>query len=355
MRTIAVVTGTRAEYGVLEPVLDAIEAHGRLDLRLLVTGTHLTTKSMDDIRYPIASRVAMQKKGEAAGRLADVQSLGRGVTGFGKALAKLEPDVVLVIGDRVEALAGALAAQVGGMRLGHIHGGDRAEGVADEAMRHAISKLAHLHFAATTQSRRRLIRMGEDGAAVYNTGSPAVDALRDVEPADDAPGLIILQHPVGEDDATEQRWMDATLSATARHERMVLAPNHDPGRAGIVKAIKAHGIQPIEHVPRARFLSLLAGARAIVGNSSAGLIEAAALKTPAVNIGPRQAGRQRPRCVIDSGYGVANTRRALRDALTCDTHKLRHPYGNGKAGQRIADLLATIDFASIPLHKHNAY
>ena len=358
IKQIAVITGTRAEYGILMSVLDAIAAHKKLELKLLVTGTHLTTRSAHDIQHPIAARVRMQRRGAAASRAEDVQALSRGVAGFGKAFAQIKPDVVLVIGDRIEALAGALAGQVGGFRVAHIHGGDRAEGVADEAMRHATSKLAHLHFAATAQSRRRLVRMGENPEQVYNTGSPAIDALRGVTPADDAPDVIVMHHPVGAGDETERRWMDAVLKATAKDKRIVMAPNHDPGRNGIMQAIQDHGIKPIDHLPRERFLSLLAGAGVLVGNSSAGLIEAAALGTAAVNLGTRQAGRERPRLVVDvPGYAAATIRRSVRDAgsLLAGTRKAKHPYGDGRAGERIADLLATIKLDTMPLRKRNAY
>lgn len=363
MKTIAVITGTRAEYGLLVPVLDAIQAHPKLALKLIVTGTHLTTQSIKDIRHPIAARVTMQSKKDTkkgsdpffSARSSDVQALGRGVAGIGKTLDKIDPDVVLVLGDRIEALAGALAGQVGGRRVAHIHGGDRAEGVSDEAMRHAISKLAHLHFAATAQSRRRLIRMGESPAAVFQTGSPAVDALQCVVPDDDAPELIIMHHPVGGSEADEQRWMSAILKATARHKRVVMSPNHDPGRAGIVRAIRSAGLKPIDHLPRPQFLSMLAGAKALVGNSSAGLIEAAALRTPAVNVGPRQAGRERPKSVIDAKPNERAIRQAIKQALSLDTRRLRHPYGDGHAGQRIADRLASLDPKQVPLHKHNTY
>lgn len=355
MRTVVVVTGSRAEYGILEPVLDAIEADEGLGLKLVVTGTHLTTSSIHDIRYPIAARVKMQRAGAAASRAEDVQSLARGVAGFGRALAGAEVDVLVVIGDRIEALAAALAGQVGGIRVAHIHGGDRAEGVADEAMRHAISKLSHLHFAATASSRRRLIRMGEHEGQVFNTGSPAVDALRSVEPMDDAPDLVIMQHPVGAPNEDEYKWMEATLKATAKHSRLVLAPNHDPGRDGIMRAIVDAKLKPTDHLPRAQFLSLLKAAKALVGNSSAGLIEAAALRTPVVNIGPRQGGRERPGNVIDAKYGVTTTRDAVKQALEMNATTLRHPYGSGKAGLRIAELLATIDLDTVPLRKHNAY
>jgi UDP-hydrolysing UDP-N-acetyl-D-glucosamine 2-epimerase len=267
----------------------------------------------------------------------------------------MSPDVVLVLGDRIEALAGALAAQVGGFRLAHLHGGDRAEGVSDEAMRHAISKLAHLHFAATAQSKNRLIRMGEFQSSVYNVGSPAIDGLRKVKPDEDAPELIIMQHPVGAMPDEEYEWMQATLEATAKYSRLIMSPNHDAGRNAILRAIVDAKLTATDHLPREQFLSILAGAKAIVGNSSAGLIEAAYLKTPAVNLGPRQAGREKPKTVIDAKYGKTTTQRAIKQALEMDTKGLRQPYGNGKAGQKIADKLAALDLEKIALHKHNAY
>lgn len=354
-RKIAVVTGTRAEYGLLVPVLDAIEAHAGLSLQLVVTGTHLTTRSIDDIGHGIAAKVTMQKKGRPASRDADVRALGRGVSGLGEAFAALGPDVVVVLGDRIEALAGGLAGQVGGRWVGHIHGGDRAEGVSDEAMRHAISKVSHLHFAATAQSRRRLIRMGEDQRLVWNTGSPAIDLLSGIEPADDGPKLIVMHHPVGDLVEVERRHMDALLTATARHDRLVMSPNFDPGREGVMQAIKDHDVEPVDHLPRERFVSLLKSAKLIVGNSSAGLIEASAVRTPAVNVGSRQAGRERPSTVIDAACSVPAIRSAIKRALSLDTRRLRHPYGDGRAGQRIAEHLASVDLGRLPRHKRNAY
>jgi len=356
-RSIAVVTGTRAEFGLLAPVMRAIAAHDMLRLRTIVTGTHLIADTWRDVRdagFTIDAKVRMQRRG-ASGRAADVDALGRGVQGVGQTLERMRPDVVLVLGDRVEAFAAASAASVGGFRVAHIHGGDRAEGVADEAMRHALSKLAHLHFAASAQSRRRLIRMGEHAQHVHNVGSPAVDGLRGLEAADDAPDVIVMQHPIGEDNDRERKWMHATLRATAGHHRLVLAPNHDAGRDGVMRAIRDDKVSAVSHLPRPRFLSLLKGAGLIVGNSSAGLIEAAALRVPCVNIGPRQAGRQKPGSVIDCDYGQAHVRRAIAQAHRLDLSRMRHPYGNGRAGERIAATLARVRWADVPVRKQNRY
>ncbi len=397
-RTIAVVTGSRAEFGLLEPVMRAIHEgpvgcdqhdagrvwspgramvtkprsgrHGRdartagvagpvkLRLYTLVTGSHLTTGTIADVGeagFKVDTRVPMYQQ-KIEGRRADVTALARGISGVGKVLADVKPDVVLVLGDRVEALAAACAASVGGFCLGHIHGGDRAEGVADEAMRHAISKMAHLHFTATAQSRRRLIRMGEDPDRVFRVGSPAIDGLKHVKPADDGPALVLIQHPIGASDDQEHRWMQQTLCATSGYHRLVLAPNRDPGCRGIRRALRSGRIDVIEHLPRARFLSLLAGAQAIVGNSSAGLIEAAALGRACVNIGPRQAGREQPVGVVDCNYGTRAVAAALKKALRSPRgRRPRHPYGHGHAGRRIAQLLAAIDLTTISVRKRNTY
>lgn len=356
-RVIVAVTGSRAEFGLLEPVLAAISRRPELRLRLIVAGSHLASGTWRDIPaagFTIDARVRMQVRGRV-GRGAEVEAVARGVRGMGQVFEDLRPDFVVVLGDRVEAFAAATAASVGGFRLAHVHGGDRAEGVVDESLRHAISKLAHLHLAATAASGRRLVRMGEDSAAVHCVGSPAVDGLANVEAEADGPEVIILQHPVGAADRQERTWMEQTLAATRRCDRVVMAPNADPGATGIRRAIATEKCELIEHLPRARWLSMLAGARAIVGNSSAGLIEAAVLRTAAVNIGPRQGGRERPRHVVDCDYGPGRVTAALRRALAMDLRRLRHPYGDGRSGPRMAKLLSKVRLDALPLRKHNAY
>lgn len=365
-RHIMVVTGTRAEFGLLEPVMREIEAHHQLKLSVAVTGMHLVAGTWRDVKrtgFEINARVPMQKRGEA-GRLADVAALGRGISGFAKLYAQAAPDFVLVLGDRIEVFAAAGAASVAGIRVAHVHGGDRAEGVADEAMRHAVSKLAHVHLVATALSRKRLVRMGEREEMVFNVGSPAVDGLRDVVAAEDAPQVIVLQHPVGKSDAEEEKWMSATLrgipgfaalSTGLGGECVVMAPNGDAGCVGVRRAMRKMKVEPIEHLPRERWLTMLAGARVIVGNSSAGLIEAAVLKTACVNVGPRQGGRERPGNVMDCDYGQTRVRDAIKRAMALDLRRMRHPYGDGRSGERIAETLAKLDLRKVSVRKRNAY
>jgi len=356
-RKVCVVTGSRAEFGLLLPIIRAIDAHERLRLFTLVTGTHLTIGTDRDIEAAgvhVTRRVPMQQA-TRVGRAADVQALGRGVHGLGEPIEQIDPTFVLVLGDRIEAFAAACAASIGGRRLVHLHGGDRAEGVADEAMRHAITKIASLHLPATKASARRIVRMGEDESRVHVVGSPAIDGLAGIEPAEDAPDAIVMQHPIGDSDAIEKRRMLGTLAATQKFHRLVMAPNRDPGCEGVDAAIRQRRIAAVTHLPREPFLSLLAGAKVIVGNSSAGLIEAAALRIPCVNVGPRQRGRERPGHVVDCGYGAGAVREAIARALSLDLRRLRHPYGAGDAGPRAAELLATLELDTAPVRKVNRY
>lgn len=378
---VMVVTGSRAEFGLLEPVMRAVAAHAKLELCVVVAGSHLlgpaeTWRDVHAAGFEIAARVAMQRDG-LSGRFADALAVARGIDGVTRAVMELGPAWVVVLGDRVEAFAAASAASIGGVAVAHIHGGDRAEGVADEAMRHAITKLAHLHLAATPTSAERIVRMGERPEHVHVVGSPSIDGLRGVGAMsdDDAaelgdPSALLLLHPAGLRETDERATARACLGALA-DERGVLAmsPNFDPGREWIADEIeRARGgrVTICEHIPRPRFAALLKrlGERGgvLVGNSSAGLIEAAALGVPVVNVGPRQAGRERPDHVVDvEPTGAAlPTAQGVRDAIDAARAPGRargeHPYGDGHSGQRIADLLARVD-ARNPglLRKRNSY
>ncbi|MCA9298295.1 MAG: UDP-N-acetylglucosamine 2-epimerase, partial [Phycisphaerales bacterium] len=249
----------------------------------------------------------------------------------------------------------------GGIPVAHIHGGDRAEGVADEAMRHAISKLAHLHLAATTSSAKRLERMGE--TEIHVVGSPALDELEMLGPLGDeafesfgAPEVVMLLHPIGRHPEEEEHQASIVLDAID-DRLLVLAPNADPGRQGILRAYEHREVRLVEHLPREMFVGLLrrvaTSGGVLVGNSSAALIEGAALGLPAVDVGPRQAGRTRCNNVVHAtGLTVDEVRHAIEGARAIDRGTITHEYGNGTAGIRIAALLAT---TTPRLRKQNAY
>lgn len=373
-RRVAVVTGTRAEFGLLKPVALAIAAHEGLELALVASGSHLVSpaETLREIKkvFAIADAVPMQIAGKT-GRAEDVQSLGRGVARFGRSFERLRPDWVLVLGDRIEAFAAAAAASVGGYAVAHVHGGDRAEGVADEAMRHAITKLAHVHFAASASSAERIVKMGEPASRVMNVGSPAIDALAGMPAVDDAtwealgsPTCLYLMHPIGRSDEQEEAGAAAVLAALVESGEKVLAlmPNLDPGREGIARAVEgARGVEVRKHLEREVFVGVLkrlqGSGGVLVGNSSAGMIEAAAVGLRVIDIGPRQSGRERCWNVVhvdrESGDAVVAGVRAARSVLD---NGGGHPFGDGRSGARIAAALGALNpHEPGLLRKRNAY
>jgi len=375
VRRVAVVTGSRADFGLLRPVMLAIHAHPELELAVIAAGAHLIApaETFRDVKttFAVADAVPMQIAGKT-GRVEDAHALGRGVGRFARAFDRLRPDWVLVLGDRIEAFAAASAASVGGWALAHVHGGDRAEGIADEAMRGAITKLSHLHLAATATSADRLLRMGERPEHVHAVGSPAADGLAAIPPLDDGafdelgrPTAVLLMHPVGRPVELEEAAAASILEGLAGERILALHPNFDPGREGILRAILAAGVPARTHLPRDRFVGLLrrladrtGGAPgALVGNSSAALIEGAILRVPAVDIGPRQAGRERgPNAVHAEGERPEAVRAAVARARGLELREGDHPYGDGGAGPRIAALLArTNPHDPALLRKRNAY
>ncbi len=239
-RRIAVATGSRAEFGLLSPVMRAIDDHPDLDLRVLVAGAHLLPPELTvrevAAAFDVAARIPMQEPGTTS-RGCDAEALGRGVSGFAAWLQEHPVEVVVVLGDRIEAFAAAAAASVAGVRVAHLHGGDRAPGIADEAIRHAITGLAHIHLPATEQSAGRIVAMGELPARVHVVGSPALDGLTGIAPLADkaydalgAPEIVVLQHPLGRSPAREQAVAACVLDACRRAGRVLaMHPTTTPG------------------------------------------------------------------------------------------------------------------------------
>ncbi len=379
---IAVITGTRAEFGLLVPVMRGIEAHPSLQLLVIAAGSHLISPALTfrevKAAFHIADTIPMQIAGRT-GRAADVQALAAGIARFGRSFESHQPHCIIVLGDRIEAFAAASAAAIAGIPIAHIHGGDRAEGIADEAMRHAITKLAHLHFAATRASAERIIRMGERADRVFVSGSPAVDGLASIPELSDArfaelgsPRILLLHHPVGRhaeaEEAAATLIIDECAAAVGRDRLLILSPNHDPGRDGIVRAIaeatrSTPPARQLEHLPRAEFIGLLkrlaTTSGLLVGNSSAGLIEAAVLGTRVVNIGPRQHGREHAANVKHADESSHSVHAAIASWLgdpSSTPLTTPHPYGNGSTGPFIAASLAALNLPHTNLgRKLNTY
>jgi UDP-hydrolysing UDP-N-acetyl-D-glucosamine 2-epimerase len=366
-RTILAVTSTRNDFALLRPVLSAIAADARLRLEVAAAGSHLLPpfNTSEEVRaeFPVNASVPMQLPGRA-GRADDARALARGIEGFAAAIERLEPDVVLVFGDRLEAFAAASAGAIGGVRVAHLHGGDRAEGVSDELIRHAITKLAHIHLPATARSAERILCLGEDPARVHLVGSPAVDGIAEMPPLDDAayeafgsPEILFLLHGQGRPEAEEKLDAEIAIGACTRAGRtLLLHPNHDPGHDSIVEAIRASGATHVAHIPRETFIGLLKRVRMLVGNSSSALIECAALGVRCVNIGPRQAGREKPPNVLDvPDWDARKIEGAVERAKYAPMPTYRHPYGDGRAGPRTAEVLATFNELIHALTKRATY
>jgi len=383
-RTVAVITGSRAEFGLLWSVIRALRKRRNVKLEVIAGGEHdpLLAGTASEVMDAVDGAqfigfddvvAGIQELGIAPAASTAIAlgventmgaRLGIEVVRYAMHLSELRPDFVLVLGDRIEAFAAAAAAAVSGIRVAHMHGGDRAEGIADESLRHATSKLAHLHLPATETSAQRLIAMGEDPARVHVVGSPAIDDVADTRPLSDAefaalgaPSLVVLLHPTGEPDDIEHARAARLLACCARiAPALALHPNHDPGRSGIMRAMEESGLPHRAHLPRAKFLGLLRRARALVGNSSAGLIEAAAIPIWCVNVGRRQSGRERAANVIDiENWDYQTIESAISRALRQPIGRIEHPFGDGRTGERVAHLLASISPNAAPLRKQNSY
>ncbi len=378
---VAVVTGTRAEFGLLQSVMHAIQDQSpQLNLQVVVTGLHLLADAdtRDEVAstFPIAADVTMQRSIDMPNRENDVQAVARGIAGFGDVFEALDSQVVLVLGDRIEAFAAASAASIGGRRVAHIHGGDRAEGVADEAMRHAITKLAHIHFPASVTSAERILKLGESSEHIHMVGSPAIDLLANEErssPPDltafgidvHKPFAIVLQHPCGLPDDIERLTMnnliealdDSTFGSSSQY--LLCDCNRDAGYDSIAEV--RHGRPVLSNVPRSEWIAILRRAQILIGNSSAGLIECPAIGTASVNVGPRQNGRERSPSVFDvpQDYDdVAPTEldicRAIDEANSYEG-PFDHPFGDGSTGLQIAVCLVGYSENLPTLRKCNSY
>lgn len=374
-RKVVYITGTRADFGLMLSTLRAIHDHPALELSLIVTGMHLssehgrTVTEVEASGLSIAAQIEIEQ-GPASGVLMG-SNVGRMTSGMVAALAQIRPDLVLLLGDRGEMLAGAIAALHLNIPSAHVHGGERS-GTIDEPVRHAISKLSHLHLVATEESRERLIRMGEAEATVFVVGAPGLDGIATLAREDAGPLLtrlglkpgplaLLVYHPVVQEAASAADTAKVVLDVVAGTTLQVLAlaPNSDAGGAEIRQVLEdaaATGrITLVTHLKREDFLTLLRHADALIGNSSSGIIEAASFGTKVLNIGSRQRLRQRNPNVVDVDAEAGAIGAALETLLAAPRPVAANVYGDGRAAERIAAILASQPLGPTLLMKTNAY
>ena len=372
-RKICVVTGSRADYGLLYWVMKGIQEEPSLALQVAVTGAHLaadfglTVRTIEADGFRVDARVESLLPGDSAVQV--TKSLARGVSGFADAFDQLRPDIALMLGDRFEILAAAQAALIARIPVAHVAGGDVTEGAFDDAIRHSITKMAQLHFVTNPLSARRVRQLGEDPGHIYEVGSPGLDtALRTtllgrhelesrLGTSFGKHALLVTFHPATLEAAGSLAQLDELLGALDRlgNEFSVFftKANADPEGRTLNRRVEAYVAERrhcrlFDSLGQQLYLSLMNEVDALVGNSSSGLYEAPTFGKPAVNIGDRQKGRLRAASVIDSAPRADAIERAVREALRMDCRGVKNPYGDGASAPRIvAALKAVRDPASL--------
>jgi UDP-hydrolysing UDP-N-acetyl-D-glucosamine 2-epimerase len=375
---IGVVTGSRADFGLLHGVLQGIQASPRLDLKVFVTGMHFppefgeTWRTIEAEGFTIDYKVDMHLAGDSPAAI--TRSTGRGVIGFADAFEQIRPDLVLVLGDRFEILAAVQACLFTRIPVAHIAGGDATEGAVDESIRHAITKMAHLHFVTNAQAAARVRQMGENPAHIFLTGSPGIDFIKThhLLTRDQLATLVGLPltdrllavtfHPATLDplpqDAQMRQLLDALDTFDPADTSIVFTMSNADAEGRELMALVTDYIRSRPHtraftsLGQTNYLSLMAHADAVVGNSSSGLYEAPTLKTPTVNIGDRQKGRLQASSVINCPADAAAIARAIQQAYQLDTRETVNPYGNGDASAKIVAILESLENPTALLQKH---
>ena len=366
-KSVCVVTGSRAEYGMLRWVMEEIQASSTLELKVIVTGAHLspefgmTVSEIESDGFPINHRVEMLLSADTSTAIS--KSIGLGLVGFADALATVKPNLLLVLGDRYEILAAVIAALVARIPVAHVHGGETTQGAIDEAIRHSITKMSHLHFVAAQEYKNRVIQLGEEPSQVFLVGGLGVDGILKTKRFSRAAleeslgvkfldrNLMVTFHPVTLESDTAETQMDELLAALADLQNTAILftmPNADTDGRALLQRIKvfcgrhknANWFSSLGH---ARYLSCLAQVDAVVGNSSSGLTEAPSLKVATINIGDRQLGRLKAQSVID----CVPTRESIKSALAtvyspefqARLSGVVNPYGEGGAARAIVKKL----------------
>ena len=371
-RKICVVTGTRAEYGLLRRLIKLINDSNEFELQLIATGTHLskkfgeTYKEIEADGFQISRKIDLELVSDKPVALTKSTSLG--LQGFAEAFDSLKPDLLMVLGDRFEILSAVIAAMFARIPIAHLHGGELTEGAIDEAIRHSITKFSHLHFVAAEEYRSRVIQLGESPESIFNVGGLGVDAIKNIkllakEELEKSlnvkfmkKNILITFHPVTLEENTSSSQMSELLNALADLEDTTLIftmPNADTDSRVIFELIENfvsnyENAYSFTSLGQLRYLSYIDQVDTVIGNSSSGLAEVPTFKKATINIGDRQKGRIKAKSVIDCEPKTSEIKRAIvksysqgfRNSLT----SIQNPYGDGGAAERIINTLKARDF-----------
>lgn len=366
-RKICVVTGTRAEYGLLYWLMKKIAQDDELELQLVVTGMHfspefgLTYKQIEADGFIINEKVEMLLSGDTPSSIA--KSIGLGTIGFADVFARLQPDLLVLLGDRFEMLAAAQTALVSRIPIAHIHGGELTYGAFDDAIRHSITKMANWHFVSSETHRKRVIQLGENPSRVWNVGALGIEnvlqiplltkqeLLESLEIEDEKPLLLVTYHP---ETTGEIGGIDSVLDALALYKNynvIFTKSNADNGGREINSKIERYiqgypNMYLFDSLGQTKYLSAVRHAEAVIGNSSSGLIEVPYLKTPTVNCGSRQSGRECPSSVIHTSLHTDLIQQGIEKALRYDG-AYDEIFGSGKSSEEILMIIKQLKTFSV--------
>ncbi|MDP3722488.1 MAG: UDP-N-acetylglucosamine 2-epimerase [Candidatus Omnitrophota bacterium] len=369
---ILFLTGIRSEYDIMYPVIRALHESKEFEVGVIVAGAHLSKTfglSVEQIREDdvlVVDRIeSLLDSNSLGGRIKGAAML---LSGLIQTLTREHPDVLMVFGDREEAIMGALAGAYMNIIVAHVGGGDPLMRNVDDCVRQAVTKLAHLHFTFSQEAYERVLKLGEEPWRVFETGNPALDRLRETPwmereelsrqlgvPVDHSPLVVVIQHVVSTEAHDAARQMEITMRAVCAlgYRALMVYPNSDAGARDLICVLsqyeQAPGVTIARHIPRREFVNLLRHASVLVGNSSAGIMEAPYLKLPVVNIGNRQRGRLHAENLLFVDHDVEQIKTAIVQAVSDQTFRERverceSPYGDGQSAQRILEILRTIDF-----------
>jgi GDP/UDP-N,N'-diacetylbacillosamine 2-epimerase (hydrolysing) len=375
MRKICIVTGSRAEYGLLRAIMEDIKNDPGVELQIIVTGMHLspeyglTYHAVEEDGFSISRKVEMLTSSDTPVGIA--KSMGLGLIGFADVLNELKPDLILVVGDRYEIFSAVSAALVARIPVAHIHGGEATEGLVDEAIRHSITKMSHLHFVATEEYRQRVIQLGEQPDRVFSVGGLGVDSIsrlhllnkgeleKSLNQKLGPKNLLITYHPVTLERATAENQLNELLSVLRelRDTNLIFTlPNADTEGRVLIEMIKDFVAEnpcasAFTSLGQLLYFSCVAQVDGVIGNSSSGLLEVPSFKKGTINIGDRQRGRLQAGSIINCEPNREGIRHALTRLYSIEFQnnllQVKNPYGQGGASKKILSTIKTFSLDDI--------